>query len=260
MNLQIELGNFTRNSRGAVLIEFAFSVPVLIILLLGLHDVFVVSHMQDQSRLVAHEIASMLQNVSQGREDKKITLDDFKRVVCAAYLTMYPGTTMYSTRSGGRYHKFAHYPQPYVSYVKSDSSGKASMLWQLGVSPAENIGDPISCSYYRLTYNIGRLAVKFGKNQAPENIYSGLKMDPNEVKILVDCNMFLECNSGGAKFSDGTVPTLKNSCGLRLINPPYTQKGAATHLFHSVSIFTPRRGIFDDSGMPLSGAGYSTGS
>lgn len=249
MNLQIELGNFTKNSRGAVLIEFAFSVPVLIILLLGLHDVFVISHMQDQSRLVAHEMASMLQNVSQGREDKKITVNDVKRVTCAAYLTMYPGTTMYSTCQGKRYHKFAHYPQPYIFHVKSDNSGKASTLWYFGASPDINIGDPASSTSMRPKGDIGRLAVKLGQNQPPENIYSGLKMTPNEVKILVDSNIFLDCSNmvSGTRFSDGTAPTLKNSCGLRLINPPHLQKGNSIHLFHSVAIFTPRRGIFSDT-------------
>lgn len=251
------------NSHGAVLLEFAFSIPVLILLLMGLHDVFVISHMQDKSRLVAHEMASMLQNISQNREDKKITQDDIKRITCAAYLSIYPGTTMYSTTSGKRQHKYAHYPQPYIACVKSSStndvstegskkvdstqsSTKASTIWHIGASPDVNTADPTKCTMMTLNTDIGRLAVNFDTNVDPSAIYQGLKMKPNEVKILVDSNLFLEINNRVTQYSDGRKPTLKGSCGLRLLKPPHLQRGYCIHMFHSVAIFSPKKGLFDE--------------
>jgi hypothetical protein len=41
-------------------------------------------------------MANILQNISQNRENKKITKDDVKYAVAAAYLSIYPGKTMYT--------------------------------------------------------------------------------------------------------------------------------------------------------------------
>lgn len=238
------------NSRGAVLLEFALSIPVLLLLLFGLHDVFVISHMQDKSRLVSHEIASMLQNISQNREDKKITENDIKRITCAAYLTIYPGTTMYSTNSGKRYHKYAHYPQPFIFCAKSDSTGKAYTPWMIGFSPEYNTNNPIKCARYYVNYDLKRLAVHYraaASGTLPSSIYKDLKMKPNEMKILVDGNIYMctDSNEYGTKYSDGRKPTLKGVCGLHLLNPPYMKASTSYHLFHSVAIFSPRKGLFD---------------
>ena len=70
------LQKFLRNIRGAILIEFAVCMPIFILLLFGLHDIFKMARLQDRTNLVAHEVVSMIQNVSQGRLNKIITRED----------------------------------------------------------------------------------------------------------------------------------------------------------------------------------------
>ncbi len=44
---------------------------------------------------VAQQIASIIQNISQSREDKAIKFVDVRNAMKAAFLTVYPGTSMY---------------------------------------------------------------------------------------------------------------------------------------------------------------------
>ena len=154
---------------------------------------------------------------------------------------------MYSTTAGGRYHKYAHYPQPFIFCAKSDSSGKAYTPWLVGASPTDNTGNPTDSSPYYLNSDIGRLPVFYSSTyKASSKIYKDLKMLPDEIKILVDSNLFLEIAGRITKYSDGRTPTLKGTCNLLLLNPPHMKQGNCIHMFHSVAIFSPRKGLFDE--------------
>ena len=107
--------DFKHQSKGAILIEFAFCIPVLILLIYYMHDLFKIQRYYSQTEFVAYQMAQMLQTVSQNRSDKKITLSDLKRVTAAAYLSIYPGTTMFWQGKG---HVFGHFPHPIIYYVK----------------------------------------------------------------------------------------------------------------------------------------------
>ena len=97
---------------GSILIEFAVCIPVLIILLFYIHDLSKLKRYHDQTEFVAQQMVNILQNISQNRENKKITINDIKRAASLAFLSVYPGNTMYhtDTRSSKAY-ELSHQPE-----------------------------------------------------------------------------------------------------------------------------------------------------
>ena len=99
-------------------------MPVLIILLFYIHDLSKMKRYYDQTEFVAQQMVNIIQNIAKKRAEKGelVTIKDVGFAAKAAYLSIYPGKTMYrkdSTRP------FFHVPRIYVYYVESDGNGKA---------------------------------------------------------------------------------------------------------------------------------------
>ena len=77
-------------------------------------------------QFVAHQMASMLQNVSQNRTDKTITKNDIRYAISAAYLTVFPGISRFSTNCRS---DFGYNPMLWIYYVKGNSDSTASVIW-----------------------------------------------------------------------------------------------------------------------------------
>ena len=95
-------------------------------LLYYIHDAVKIKRYYRISEFVAHQIASMIQNVSQHRESKAITIADLKNIVSAAYLSLYPGTSMFYQGKG---HVYCHFPHPFIYCIKGNANGTASCVW-----------------------------------------------------------------------------------------------------------------------------------
>ncbi len=114
------------NSKGSILIEFAVCMPVLIILLYYINDLSKLKRYYDQTEFAAQQMANILQNISQKRTDKKITVNDLKYAVTLASQTIYPGTTMFHN---GICYGLCHRPEFFITYVKGETDGIASCKW-----------------------------------------------------------------------------------------------------------------------------------
>lgn len=66
------------NSKGAVLIEFAFGVSVLTTLIFYMQDLYRARYLKERMKFVGTEIVNILQNISQNRSDKTITKADIR--------------------------------------------------------------------------------------------------------------------------------------------------------------------------------------
>ena len=116
--------------RGSIIIEFAVCIPVLIVLLFYIYDLMRLKRYYSQTEFVAQQIANIIQNIAKKRvaEGQAVTIKDVGYAAKLAYLSIYPGTTMYRKDSG---HEFFHMPRIFVHYIESDSNGKASCKWVL---------------------------------------------------------------------------------------------------------------------------------
>ena len=73
---------FRSANRGSILIEFAVCMPVLIILLFYINDLSKLKRYYDQTEFVARQMVNILQNISQGRDNKTITQKDLRYAFC----------------------------------------------------------------------------------------------------------------------------------------------------------------------------------
>ena len=239
LKIKNRIQNLIKNVRGAILLEFAICMPVLILMLFGLHDIFRMARMQDRTNLVAHEIVSMVQNISQGRNDKKITLTDLEYICRFASSSIYPGVTAYATAA--RRHTYVHFPYIIFYYIKGGNDGTATCHWRVQV----HTGYPVTNAYSRATkIKSGSewSSVSYGADKLPSAIYPSLVIGAGETKVIVEA--FIAFQSGKDGYSNKTVNSAKQAFGTYILTPPAIVAGH----FHSVAIFTPKRGLFDEVG------------
>lgn len=233
-----------QNSKGIILIEFAFCISVIITLVFYAHDLYLLSRYYKQTQFVAEQMVSMIQNVSQNRIDKKITRNDLKNITALTYQTLYPGATMYCC-SGSRKHVFGHFPHPIIYYVKGLENGNASCIWrmQMHTGYATNPATIDADIVYK-DYDIS--AVRFKTDVAPSEIYPKLKIKSGEVKIIIDALIHYH---GGSYWQCGLPP--QKVFSLFLISPKIRNSSGKWNTdggyFNSVIIFTPKTELFNET-------------
>jgi Flp pilus assembly protein TadG len=235
---------FSNNKIGAILIEFAFAVPILITIIYYVHDLPKCVRIQERMEFVAHEMVNMLQNCSQNRGDKKITKNDIKHAVAGAYLTVFPGKTMYTTSD--RTAPLGYVSHGHVYAVRGNGNGTASVLWCIRFHNAYDCPSP-SQIVLDLPWNS---LVKRLTNSIPSNIYPDLKIQGTELKIIVECTFhYIRVPTCGYKFTDGRLcadVSSKTAFGFLILTPPgISDSIRGGSYFHSVVIFTPKSGLFD---------------
>lgn len=152
-----------------------------------MHDLFTIQRWYSQTEFVAYQMVQMIQSISQNRSDKKITLADLRYILSAAYLTIYPGTTMYWKNRG---HEFAHFPHPFVYYVKGLSNGNASCIWRVQLHPSHSVCVSPQTMYAACVSESHSISiVQYKTDVPPAQIWPTLKIKPGEVKIIVETNV-----------------------------------------------------------------------
>ncbi len=192
-------------------------------------------------------MANILQNISQKRENKRIIKQDLKYAASLAFLSMYPGKTMYHTDTrSAKAHELSSQPEFFVHYVKGLSEEKASCIWTLycwcntGTTPND-----WTISNY--TSQSSSSIVRFGTEAEPSSIYPTLKINEGEVKIIVEVTPW--CTKDQMSTSDYNASDDQSTCArkafrCRLVTPKVV--GSANY-FNSVVIFTPKPGLFTET-------------
>ena len=234
---------------GAILIEFAICMPVLIILLFYIHDLVKIKRYYSQTEFVAQQMANIFQNISQKREGakRKINKNDIRHAASLAHLTIYPGKTMYADgKRGGFSHELSHMPFFFIYYVEGLSGGRASVIWSY-VSYCYNAVNPAGWLVDLDNSNYG--VVRKKTDVSPTDIYPTLKINEGEVKIIIECPLFCRertMSLDAYVASDSQDTRAKKAFNCRLVTPKATYKTSQYGFyFNSVVIFTPKPGLFD---------------
>jgi len=236
--------------RGAILIEFAICMPILIIALFYINDLMRIKRYYAQTEFVAQQMANIIQNISQKREgtNKKINNTDLIYAASLAYLSMYPGTTMYRVGSKAR-RTLSHTPRLNIFYIEGLSGGKASCLW--GRRLLSDTADKPTSWATREATGGGNASLVYNTKEIPSDIYKNLKISENEKKIIVEANIF---NANTIMREDEYVESdrqealAKKAFKCRLIAPKPLAKNVNDiqgWYFTSVVILTPKPGLFD---------------
>ena len=240
------------NSRGAILIEFAVCMPILIILLFYINDLVRIKRYYSQTEFVAQQMANILQNISQKREgnDKKITINDLKYATNLAYQTVYPGKTMFWQGSGL---PFVHVPHPIIYYVKGNNNGTATTVWGKPLwTDDSSVVSPATIKDGTQTTSHDVSLINMGTDVQPSQIYPTLKIGPGEVKIIVEAIIYFY--TGDKDINGKSGYTSKEVFGCRLVSPKQWKNKNSDNsnmgrggYFNSVVIFTPKSGLFDET-------------
>ncbi|MDR2157893.1 MAG: hypothetical protein LBO02_01075, partial [Holosporaceae bacterium] len=227
---------------GVILVEFAFAMPVLIALLYYMHDLPRLKQINSRMSFCAYCMASMLQEVSQNRENKKITVADLKNVATSAFLTIYPGKTTYPTSL--QKFIYGHFLDCFVHCVKG-VNGNASVLWNKRMCSYNYTGagpSDIYCGSF--TGSHWSSMVKCQQNVAPSSICKDLTIKNGETKIIVECLSYVDLNYG---FTDGRPgsTSARERFGFWIMN--IKPRGGTCGYFNQVVIFTPKPGLFDET-------------
>ena len=98
-----EFNQFHFTNRGGVLIEFAFSIPVLISLLFFVNDHYRYYELKDKIKSSAYLAAGMIQQLGNTRENKQLIYSDFQQIAYASCLNFFHTTSMFKGKFGVYY-------------------------------------------------------------------------------------------------------------------------------------------------------------
>ena len=224
-------------------------MPSLIITIYYINDLATLQRWHSQTQFVAYQMAQMIQSISQNRASKAITANDLRNIVAAAYLSIYPGTTMFSTSEVPWKSFFGHNAMGFIWYVKGNDNGTASVIWGRRFHTADQAVNPSTIS---IDTSLSRCNVKNLQNAAPSEIYPSLTMKPGDKKIIIECAIHYS-QYYSYYFTDGR-PTADVSpakaFGLYLLpltlRPTRTGDNDALY-FHQTVIFSPNPYLFTDT-------------
>ena len=88
---------------GGILIEFAFSIPILIVLLLFVCDHYRYYELKSKVKAGAYFAAAMIQQLNNAKTDKQLTLSDLVRITYASSLNLFHTNSMFNPWPLGLY-------------------------------------------------------------------------------------------------------------------------------------------------------------
>ena len=239
------MNQFRSSRSGAILIEFAFSVPVFLALIYYAHDLPKMKRWQRKMDFVAKQIAQGIQTISQNRPNtqRKITATDLKHVFYMSFLSIFPGTSMLPTSNCAC--RYGYFAVTQIIFVRGTENNKAQIIWQkdLIADPSTYFNSP-SGIVWRSQNNIS--VIKTSEDIL--KVCPNFKISNGEEKIILDVCLWYEDGSY-YHFSDGT-PTgsvsPRKAFGFLFYNPIHPESVKCTY-FHQFVVFTPRSGLFNDT-------------
>ena len=243
-----------------ILIEFAFSVPVFLLLIFYSHDACRLKRLQRKMRFVSLEVVSILQNISQNRANKAITMTDLKYAMATSFLSWCPAGELFP-KSG---FFMGASPTCIIYYFYGTEKNTATCKWYCR---SENWRAPPTNSTFQTTGIHWERSVDYRQTDT-RKIHPSFTIEKGEYKVLVESFAYYKnsfCKSDG---SMNVSP--KDSLSFYLITPRYycgtydtvrSSNGFSNNLdkygngdnigtggfFNSVVIFTPRPGLFSDT-------------
>ena len=205
---------------GGILIEFAFSVPILVILLLFACDHYRYYELQNKLKASAYLLASMIQQLSNTRTDKQLTRQDLSRAVYASCLNLFHNNTVFNPYPLGIYYRVT------FDYVKRESKN--------------------SYKHYNCTVDTGGGGHSFGDENSMWN--SSLLCYNNTQNQIESINTDLVCNEDGEErlLIKCTYTKIggftKSKLGFFLIEPAGKTNRVPMAVYQLV--ITPKPGLF----------------
>lgn len=245
-NNRLNQYNFIRKSKkGAILVEFAFAVPILFSLVLYIYDLSKMKRIQSQISFMSNIMVNVIQNVSQNRINKRITQKDLNYARYLAGLVYFPGLSHYCTETNelplGICIVF------FVYYVKGTAHNKCKVIWRLDGHSTAKSPDNSPPTLFDGDSDWSIVNSSNGELSS-SSVYKSLTIEKDEVKILLE----LHFNALPSYIASNGKPwgnvSLSQRFGLFLISPKSCSKSSSIYsYFNTVTIFTPKPGLFSET-------------
>ncbi len=222
----LTLANFLRHkcfgflkkisSKGGVLLEFAFSLPVLIIILFFITDAPLLYRISNKLQKISELSAQMILN-TKGRYLAPLTLEDLQRVSQAAgiYLTNVKKST-----------KYPFHLSTYVICVKGTNNNCFEVKWSVHI---DNDLSSSTSQQTPLEINTFLYSSIDQKTTQLKGTLSNFKIQPGEIKLLIETVAWYQ-NGKGRGF---------NKCFF-LVNVPGKLKESGARTFGDrFAVITP---------------------
>ncbi|MDR0580792.1 MAG: hypothetical protein LBG04_01600 [Holosporaceae bacterium] len=232
-------------SKGAILLEFAVAIPILIVLLYYVHDLPKYARMKERMEFCAHCAVNMIQN-----NGRRVTIQDCTNICCAALIPYFGGGTgQYSTTQGALARGYSSTMALY--YLMGTGTNTARIIWYVG---QDGLGE--RRSFWRVTSGSVNSWSKFAYGLQLNTDYpttllnEGLTINNGEVKIVLYISLYID-----TKFimPDGSPIKITPSLfGFLLLNPiveHQCERGSGRYqygFFCTTVIFTPKQGLFSE--------------
>ena len=240
--------------RGSVLIEFAIWMPLLIILLFYIFDLMKMKRYYSQTEFVGQQIANIIQNIS----NKSLTKEDFKKATAVAWLTMFPGGTLYE-KLPGENPKIGYVPGIAIYYVKGTEAG-VKCHWKVW-STYEKSKSPSSDMHWDMnqkTFGFSIVKLSGSKWSLPDNnnsnlnyptlTYPSLDIKSDDCRVIIE-TVFLT-HGINWKNPSGQL-SAKQKYGFYLVTPRINGDPNQYYVcFNSITIFAPKSGLFSEKYPP----------
>ena len=203
------------NYHAGVLIEFSFSIPVLILLLFFVCDHYRLQEFKDKIKLSVYLAASMIQQLTNTHADKQLTRRNLARILYASSLNLFHNNAMFSPWPLGIYVSFDF---QYVKLLNSTSYQSQSGYIQTNKSASS---DPSGMNWY----NVGTSTTVAATSVPPDMICA----KDGEERLSIQYT-YRKANN----FS-------KNKLGLFIVDPPDLGWGS---IFRYRLVIVPKPGLF----------------
>ena len=210
-----------QHHHGGILIEFAFSVPIIISLLFFVSDHYRFYELKDKVKSSAYLVASMVQQIGNTKENKQLTKSDLAYISYASCLNLFHTNTMFNPWQFGIYYAML------CHYVKRINSNNYQYQYNCATMSTGNA--PNNNSMF-LNCSSGSKSLAQVKNMHPDLVCD---KDGDE-RVLITTH-YRKAN----KFN-------KNKLGFFILDPRISTSvdGMTNNFFTYEVVITPKPGLF----------------
>jgi hypothetical protein len=182
----------------------------------------------------------MFQNVSQNRENKKITISDFKKIAGTCTSLMFQDLKLSSS----------FFPATLIFYVVGTGSNKCKVIWEArvnyyggdpnqgNVNTKTATGDDLTAAWSSIFHPYAGCQGRIKTEILATKLYPNLTINSGEYKIILEVGFY------SYFYSLSLMRKLGFWILIPKFYPNYTIEGT---ILGTIVIFTPKPGLFDET-------------
>ncbi|MDR2766108.1 MAG: pilus assembly protein [Holosporaceae bacterium] len=250
MKILAFIGKILRKVNGSVLIEFALTAPVLLTILYFAMDVPKHARECEKMRFSTYCAINMIQNLTQKRDDRRITRLDMAYIFSTSMISFFGGggNIQYGTSNE---HPLGYWPSSRLYYIKGVGDNKAKIIWKLqSTGPLSAPGDPMP-EFSTVADEATTVKGNFNSEIDSSAILPDLTIRDGEVKMIYEVSLCTKSNitnpRGGIWWTGDEPP--RSFWGFYLLKPTRTfyddSSSPRVHAYFTrATVFTPSPGLF----------------